>query len=131
MTKIFDLRLIIDNFVENGGTDLKDLDVVTKQVISELNTTYGIEEDVYKAYTYQYFVEQVMYKISKNIRNRAEIEKDKYLGSKRWETNINTIHRFCCKSKDAEKNMYEKLSNLHYLKLMNIGGGEVCLTKSI
>ena len=127
MAKLFDLRKIVDNFVEVGGTDLIELDKLTEETIDQLYSFYNVEKDVYRAYTYQYFIEQKMYKTSREIRQKAEDEKDKYVVSHGWETNINTIHRFCCKAKDAEKNMYEKLSNLHYLKLINIGGGEICI----
>ena len=127
MAKLFDLRKIVDNFVEVGGTDLIELDKLTEETIDQLHSFYNVEKDVYRAYTYQYFIEQKMYKTSREIRQKAEDEKDKYVVSHGWETNINTIHRFCCKAKDAEKNMYEKLSNLHYLKLINIGGGEICV----
>ena len=127
MAKLFDLRKIVDAFVEVGGTDLIELDKETEEVIQALHATFGVEKDVYRAYTYQYFIEQKMYKTSREIRQRAEEEKDKYVVSHGWETDINAMHRFCCKAKDAEKNMYEKLSNLHYLKLINIGGGEICL----
>lgn len=127
MAKLFDLRKIVDNFVGVGGTDLIELDKLTEETIDQLHSFYNVEKDVYRAYTYQYFIEQKMYKTSREIRQKAEDEKDKYVVSHGWETNINTIHRFCCKAKDAEKNMYEKLSNLHYLKLINIGGGEICI----
>lgn len=127
MAKIFDLRKIVDTFIEENGTDLNELDKRTNYVINELSTAYNIEKEVYKAYTYQYFVEQKMYQISKEIRQKASLEKDKYILPMTWGNNINAIHRFCCKAKDAEKNMYEKLNNLHYLEMMNIGGGEVCI----
>lgn len=126
MAKLFDLHKIVDEFVENGGTDLKKLDEETKDIIHSFHITFGVEEEVYRAYTYQYFIEQTMFKISKGIREKSEKEKDK-LDHFKWETNINTIHRFCCKAKDAKRNMYEKLNNLHYLKLVNVEGGEICL----